>query len=528
MMKNVLNKTFLLITFLCLLFAWAMPVNAADSDYYCIAGTEFEPVSSADTYFFLKDFIKHSECDKLQFIGDREKQDIIVCENTTGTVTLFNWDYKPTASRAYHRVEDDLFIHDEEYIVTTPQTVVAVKATSGNCAGDDNRIKSYNVVKSLDYADKYMLIARPLPCNKTVLLHYILDDVYAQEEYEVEMACANISDVTNVDLSINLACYVHYFKEDDFYNPIGSETFNWRLNADNNLFEKKTGRFTTPKETKRVVVTLIIEPSPLYAVLGLDYIKINAKRVEIPITTTPTLTGAYNKCATQTVQDINFLDYFNVVEGMPAGTLRFYEDVDLTKPVATFKSAPAGKKTYYYTYQEEGKQISDAAAFDVVVDNMIDFDLALSENRVMVGGDETVSIHLQGVKADSYTWELNGEKVLAEDLAYTTKLYVDTKYVVTGTSRCGSQTKEANVQVVWPTVFTPYNKNNMNETFAKGLPVAIFNRFGLQIYKGDNGWDGVMNMNIGKNTMAVPGVYYYAVQLPNGEVKKGTIEMVKF
>jgi hypothetical protein len=88
--------------------------------------------------------------------------------------------------------------------------------------------------------------------------------------------------------------------------------------------------------------------------------------------------------------------------------------------------------------------------------------------------------------------------------------------------------KEAFVEVVWPTAFTPYNNNNLNETFAKGLPVQIFNRFGVLVFEGPDGWDGVMNKNMGTNNMAVPGVYYYAVPLPDGNVKKGTIEIVKF
>jgi hypothetical protein len=33
-------------------------------------------------------------------------------------------------------------------------------------------------------------------------------------------------------------------------------------------------------------------------------------------------------------------------------------------------------------------------------------------------------------------------------------------------------------------------------------------------------------MNSSSQT-AVPGVYFYSVQLPNGQVKKGTIEIVK-
>ena len=47
-------------------------------------------------------------------------------------------------------------------------------------------------------------------------------------------------------------------------------------------------------------------------------------------------------------------------------------------------------------------------------------------------------------------------------------------------------------------------------------------------FEGEDGWDGTINgsMNDSKD-IAVPGVYYYSVLLPNGDVKKGTIEIIK-
>lgn len=1030
-MKNFLNQSYLFIILLFTLLALAMPASA-DTDYHFVAGTEFNPRNSTDSYFFLKDFIKHSTNDQLQFMGDRSKQDIVVCENKAGKVTLFNWNYGFNVSEAFHRVEEDLFINDEEYIVTTPRTIAAVKGRYGNCGGNDSRVKNYSVVKSLDYADRYMFIARPNPCHNTAVLHYILDGMHEDEDYEVALGFTNISDITNADLSVNLDCYVHYFKEGDSYNPIGNTRFEWNINARENILEKKFGRFKTSKKTKRIVVTIVIKSSPIYAVLGVDYIKINSKRELTPKTQTPVLTGGYNECVTETAENLNFSDYFKVVEGTPLGTLRFYEDANLTKSVTTFASAPVGTKTYYYTYQEDGKeesesgtltvtvkgnetltvksnpsdatitcnnpevtltvegtpettllkwtgpksedtnvfttslkgeynvegiasngcpafgsitvkeyttkpiitsikstdskgnetnvvtcsegtltitpevsttnvtyqwdnnkttssitetekgvytlivkdktngctsepksitldkddtvpsvtitsfnsmdsdasetnvltcsdkeiylvanvepndvtyiwqgneannksnfkvtapgeytlkvvsntngctldgikyevkqnvenptvslrtefnedgtagstvftcdrveiklvadtesspveidsykwsnnatteswQVMDApgvysvvvtakngcdakseitltldnstpvatitqsadtitcdvisstisattdiesnyewtfvdktytdvteitvetkgtgslkvisketgcealpvnftveqsiekpsvpvidntklalcpetgnydlssfikdkknnitytfyddsgealskatvdtktpntqysytvvatakngcesqsAEFDVVVDGFVDFDLKLSKTEPLVVGDDIVATVVPtGVEADTYTWQLNGDKVSEEGLEYTTRLYIDTKYVVTGTSRCDSKTKEASVEVVWPTAFTPHNKNGLNDTFADGMKLMIFNRFYTKIFEGDNGWDGTINGSLNDNNeIAVPGVYYYSVLLPNGQVKKGTIEIIK-
>jgi hypothetical protein len=175
------------------------------------------------------------------------------------------------------------------------------------------------------------------------------------------------------------------------------------------------------------------------------------------------------------------------------------------------------------------KEIETLPVTVQVINGNVDFDLKVSAEKILAGGEETViTVVPVETEADTYSWVVNNKPVQENGLEYAAYLYLDTKFVVTGSNRCDSKTKEVFVEVTWPTAFTPYNKNGMNETFAKGLPLAIFNRFGLQIFQGEDGWDGVMNMNIGKNTMAVPGVYYYAVQLPDGNVKKGTIEIVKF
>ena len=186
---------------------------------------------------------------------------------------------------------------------------------------------------------------------------------------------------------------------------------------------------------------------------------------------------------------------------------------------------------YSYTVVATAKNgcDSETAEFDVTVDGFVDFDLMLSRTDALVVGDDIVATVVPtGVEAETYTWLLNGEKVAGDILEYNTKLYIDSKFEVIATSRCDSKTREASVEVLWPTAFTPHNKNGKNDTFAEGMKLMIFNRFYTKIYEGDNGWDGTINGSLNDKTdIAVPGVYYYSVFLPNGEVKKGTIEIVK-
>jgi gliding motility-associated-like protein len=67
-----------------------------------------------------------------------------------------------------------------------------------------------------------------------------------------------------------------------------------------------------------------------------------------------------------------------------------------------------------------------------------------------------------------------------------------------------------------PNGFTP-NNDNVNDKFMPGVPIKILNRWGQIVYEGDDGWDGTIN-----NKLAVPGTYYYIIELKdeNGKVIK--------
>lgn len=211
--------------------------------------------------------------------------------------------------------------------------------------------------------------------------------------------------------------------------------------------------------------------------------------------------------------------------------LTFYDVAQGGTPIAdAFDASNANTTTtYYVTNTNQGACESERTAFTVHIEGLVDFDLAISDDKVMVGGEDVVvTLTPAEVEVDSYKWMANDKVLEVEGEEYVTKPYVDTKFVVAAKGRCNTLSKEVDVEVVWPTAFTPYNNNGLNETFAKGFELDVYNRFGVQIFKGTDGWDGVMNQNMGANEMAMPGVYYYAVFLPDGNVKKGTIEIVKF
>ena len=211
--------------------------------------------------------------------------------------------------------------------------------------------------------------------------------------------------------------------------------------------------------------------------------------------------------------------------------LNFYASENDEAPIAdAFDASQSNTTTTYYVSNTNlGACESQRVPFTVHIEGLVDFEMEVSETEIMIGDDPvTITLIPSSVDVEGYRWMANGKELQVEGDEYTVPVYVDTKFEIAAIGRCNSLTQEASVVVNWPTAFTPYNNNGMNETFAKGLPVLIFNRFGIQVFEGADGWDGVMNKNMGANVMAVPGVYYYAVSLPDGNVKKGTIEVVKF
>lgn len=147
------------------------------------------------------------------------------------------------------------------------------------------------------------------------------------------------------------------------------------------------------------------------------------------------------------------------------------------------------------------------------------------EQLITIGGKPSFVVTPNYVgQAAEYSVYVNDVQV--ESLA-DYKPYIDSEYIIVFEGECGTTTDSARVTVQWPTVFTPYVLDGLNDTFVKDMDpnfhTEIFNRFGMPLMTTDNGWDGYLS----DGKLAVPGVYYYVVSLPDGNVKKGTIEVFK-
>jgi len=77
-----------------------------------------------------------------------------------------------------------------------------------------------------------------------------------------------------------------------------------------------------------------------------------------------------------------------------------------------------------------------------------------------------------------------------------------------------------------PNAFTP-NGDQYNDLFLKGHHLIVFDRWGLKLYEGNDGWDGKYN---GKNMAA--GTYYYLREQKDNAGKttttsKGTVLLIR-
>jgi gliding motility-associated-like protein len=66
-----------------------------------------------------------------------------------------------------------------------------------------------------------------------------------------------------------------------------------------------------------------------------------------------------------------------------------------------------------------------------------------------------------------------------------------------------------------PQLFTP-NGDGINDIFMQGYEIIVFDRLGIEIFKGNNGWDGTY-----KNKHVANGIYFYSLnrKLETGKIK---------
>jgi hypothetical protein len=221
----------------------------------------------------------------------------------------------------------------------------------------------------------------------------------------------------------------------------------------------------------------------------------------------------------------------------------WYSDSTITRRTLAY-----GETFKYYALDEAYKENPDTVYVTVQSDDYCE-NIRTEAKPVIISQKEAVpSLEITPTSAEVGIGAIPEFKVTPEDAKYdlyvndvkvsadatTYKPYIDSEYKLVYQGECGTSTASANVTVLWPTVFTPHLVDGRNDTFVKDMDpnfkTKIFTRFGTKVYESDNGWDGSVEgaLNGGSGKKAVPGVYYYVVELPDGNVKKGTIEVFKY
>ncbi len=130
---------------------------------------------------------------------------------------------------------------------------------------------------------------------------------------------------------------------------------------------------------------------------------------------------------------------------------------------------------------------------------------------------------------DNYKFFVNGTSVQSglENTYATSKFNNnDTIKVIAKNNGCEGIEEMAIIRVSeFPNAFTP-NNDGFNDFFLKGFDLVILNRWGQELYKGLDGWDGTFN-----GEKVSPGTYFYILTLRNitdsDNIIKGTVMVVK-
>jgi gliding motility-associated-like protein len=138
---------------------------------------------------------------------------------------------------------------------------------------------------------------------------------------------------------------------------------------------------------------------------------------------------------------------------------------------------------------------------------------------IVLGTPVTITATLEGVAAKTYTFIYANN--ISEQLSNQYKIYVFNKGVENevyveveneyGCMLSGVETFNLNYNL--PNLITP--NENINNRLLKNYDIQVFNRWGSQLYRGKEGWDGKY-----KGTLVASGTYLYVVHLtlPDGKI----------
>ncbi|MDD3876843.1 MAG: gliding motility-associated C-terminal domain-containing protein [Bacteroidales bacterium] len=211
-----------------------------------------------------------------------------------------------------------------------------------------------------------------------------------------------------------------------------------------------------------------------------------------------------------------------------SGGLNYYWNTGVNSPSITV--SPMSNETYSVTVtdsnscsNDESINVSVFPAFYVSMNS--DFEPL---NEITQG--QIIIFTVTPVNLESYDFFINNELVQSGNLNTFSSGSInnnDTVSVIAYNQYGCPSYSESIIVIVkeLPNAFTPHDGDGINDIFAEGLDLKIINKWGQELYKGTEGWNGKY-----REENVSPGTYFYIIELnnntPHQKTLTGTITLV--
>ena len=173
----------------------------------------------------------------------------------------------------------------------------------------------------------------------------------------------------------------------------------------------------------------------------------------------------------------------------------------------------------------------DTMYFNATTYDLITYSI-FTENDEKVAEDAEVPLWSESVPYSSYHWDF-GDGTSDEGNRVTHKFknsqlgFYDVRLTATNPNGCHEYASKriwVKTPIEMPNTFTP-NGDGINDLLLKSWQVKIYNRNGIVLYEGKEGWDGTYN-----GQKVSPGVYYYLIYYPTAtgvKTESGYVRVVR-
>ncbi|MDR0660845.1 MAG: gliding motility-associated C-terminal domain-containing protein [Prevotellaceae bacterium] len=301
--------------------------------------------------------------------------------------------------------------------------------------------------------------------------------------------------------------------------PVAGAIYNWYLGA--SLVHTGTS-YTTPTLTTTTSYTVEMTNVPC---------------PPPPKTVTVTVNPPWTATFTPSVAKVCYNNpaIIQMANVDPTHTYNIYQDAALTQLVTSVSGISAStiniasnlteSTTYYIQATDNGTCKSEAVSvyvevikFDIQPDALPSYRMGQTYNVQLVTGADTPAFSISAGSLPSWMLFTNGlmhgSVPQGHDADYNFTVQVTD---INGCVEARSYMLRAELFI--PEVFSP-NGDGVNDYFMKGYKVIIFDRFGIKLFEGDDGWDGTY-----KGKAMPPDTYFYilyAVDKATGKEKEHT------